>query len=81
LLVVGGSGDEGGSGGVVQRAGQAAGDTGSEPEMRPTVTTSPIIAVARAAMRRDQLLVALGWVSALRASEPVRLDERGVLCD
>jgi integrase len=42
--------------------------------MRPTVTTSPIIAVARAAMRRDQLLVALGWASALRASEPVGLD-------
>jgi integrase len=43
-------------------------------EMRAIVTGLPIVAPNRPTMRRDQLLVALGWASALRASELVGLD-------
>ena len=43
-------------------------------EMRSITTALPILAAGRPTMRRDQLLVALGWASALRASELVGLD-------
>ena len=43
-------------------------------EMRSIVVALPIIDHRRPAMRRDQLLVGLGWASALRASELVGLD-------
>jgi integrase len=43
-------------------------------DMRSIVTALPIVAVSRPTMRRDQLLVALGWATALRASELVGLD-------
>ena len=43
-------------------------------EMRSIVTSLPIVAERRAAMRRDQLVIGLGWASALRASELVGLD-------
>lgn len=43
-------------------------------EMRSIVTALPIVAANRPTMRRDQLLVTLGWASALRASELVGLD-------
>ena len=43
-------------------------------EMRSIVTSLPIVAERRPAMRRDQFIIALGWASALRASELVSLD-------
>lgn len=43
-------------------------------EMRSIVTSMPIIAERRPAMRRDQLIIALGWASTLRASELVGVD-------
>ena len=43
-------------------------------EMRSIVVALPIIDHRRPAMRPDQLLVCLGWASALRASELVGLD-------
>ena len=43
-------------------------------EMRSIVTALPIVAPNRPTMRRDQLLVALGWASALRPRELVGLD-------
>lgn len=43
-------------------------------DLRSIVTALPIVAPGRPSMRRDQLIVALGWASALRASELVNLD-------
>jgi integrase len=43
-------------------------------DMRSIITALPIVAPGRPSMRRDQLIVALGWASALRASELVNLD-------
>lgn len=43
-------------------------------EMRAIVRALPIVGSTRPAMRRDQLLIALGWAAALRASELVALD-------
>jgi integrase len=42
--------------------------------MRSIVTALPIVGPNRPTMRRDQVLVAFGWASALRASELVGLD-------
>ncbi len=43
-------------------------------EARTIITALPIVDPNRPGMRRDQLLVALGWATALRASELVGLD-------
>ena len=43
-------------------------------EMRSIVNALPIVAHRRPTMRRDQLIVALGWATALRASELVGVD-------
>lgn len=43
-------------------------------EMRHLVVGLPLVRPNHPAMRRDQLLVALGWAGALRASELVELD-------
>lgn len=43
-------------------------------DVRTIVTGLPIVAPNRPTMRRDQLIVALGWASALRSSELVGLD-------
>lgn len=43
-------------------------------EMRTIVTGLPVVAPNRPTMRRDQLIIALGWASALRASALTGLD-------
>lgn len=43
-------------------------------DMRTIVTGLPIVAPNRPTMRRDQMIIALGWAGALRSSELVDLD-------